>query len=71
MGLTRRYGGKTAVNDLSFTVRPGMVTSVLGPNGAGKTNIGIRHFFSRVPVPNARSPRRPDMHRCDTITVWL
>jgi ABC-2 type transport system ATP-binding protein len=36
-GLTKRYGGKTAVNDLSFTVRPGMVTGFLGPNGAGKS----------------------------------
>jgi ABC-2 type transport system ATP-binding protein len=36
-GLTKRYGDKTAVDDLSFTVRPGMVTGFLGPNGAGKT----------------------------------
>ncbi len=35
--LTKRYGGKTAVDDLTFTVRPGMVTGFLGPNGAGKT----------------------------------
>jgi ABC-2 type transport system ATP-binding protein len=36
-GLTKRYGDKTAVDDLTFTVRPGMVTGFLGPNGAGKT----------------------------------
>jgi ABC-2 type transport system ATP-binding protein len=36
-GLTKRYGAKTAVDDLSFTVRPGSVTGFLGPNGAGKT----------------------------------
>ncbi|RJQ79031.1 ABC transporter ATP-binding protein [Pseudonocardiaceae bacterium YIM PH 21723] len=36
-GLTKRYGGKTAVEDLSFTVRPGVVTGFLGPNGAGKS----------------------------------
>jgi ABC-2 type transport system ATP-binding protein len=36
-GLTKRYGEKTAVDDLTFTVRPGMVTGFLGPNGAGKT----------------------------------
>src|ERR1051326_8743724 len=36
-GLTKRYGAKTAVADLSFTVRPGHVTGFLGPNGAGKT----------------------------------
>jgi ABC-2 type transport system ATP-binding protein len=34
-GLVKQYGGTTAVNDLSFTVRPGMVTGFLGPNGAG------------------------------------
>jgi ABC-2 type transport system ATP-binding protein len=36
-GLTKRYGDKLAVDDLSFTVRPGRVTGFLGPNGAGKS----------------------------------
>ncbi len=36
-GLSKRFGGTTAVDDLSFTVRPGVVTGFLGPNGAGKT----------------------------------
>jgi ABC-2 type transport system ATP-binding protein len=36
-GLTKRYGAKTAVSDLSFAVRPGVVTGFLGPNGAGKS----------------------------------
>jgi ABC-2 type transport system ATP-binding protein len=36
-GLTKRYGQKVAVDDLTFTVRPGMVTGFLGPNGAGKS----------------------------------
>jgi len=35
--ITKRYGPVTAVDDLSFTVRPGHVTGFLGPNGAGKT----------------------------------
>jgi ABC-2 type transport system ATP-binding protein len=35
--LTKRYGGKLAVDDLTFTVRPGVVTGFLGPNGAGKS----------------------------------
>ncbi|WP_030721827.1 ABC transporter ATP-binding protein [Streptomyces sp. NRRL F-2580] len=35
--LTKRYGSKTAVDQLTFTVRPGRVTGFLGPNGAGKT----------------------------------
>jgi ABC-2 type transport system ATP-binding protein len=36
-GLTKRYGDKVAVDDLSFTVQPGRVTGFLGPNGAGKS----------------------------------
>ncbi|NEA41858.1 ABC transporter ATP-binding protein [Streptomyces sp. SID11385] len=35
--LTKRYGRATAVDDLTFTVRPGRVTGFLGPNGAGKS----------------------------------
>jgi ABC-2 type transport system ATP-binding protein len=35
--LTKTYGDKTAVDDLTFTVRPGIVTGFLGPNGAGKS----------------------------------
>jgi ABC-2 type transport system ATP-binding protein len=35
--LTKKYGDKTAVDDLSFTVRPGVVTGFLGPNGVGKS----------------------------------
>ena len=37
VGLTKRYGEVTAVDDLSFSVRDGAVTGFLGPNGAGKT----------------------------------
>ena len=47
-GLTKRYGDKIAVNDLSFVVEPGRVTGFLGPNGAGKTTtmrciLGLDH----------------------------
>src|SRR5437763_16696406 len=35
-GLTKRYGDKLAVDQLSFTVEPGRITGFLGPNGAGK-----------------------------------
>jgi ABC-2 type transport system ATP-binding protein len=35
--LTKRYGKKTAVDNLTFTVQPGMVTGFLGPNGSGKS----------------------------------
>ena len=36
-GLTKRYGDRNAVDDLSFRVEPGAVTGFLGPNGSGKT----------------------------------
>ncbi|MFD7709855.1 ABC transporter ATP-binding protein [Streptomyces sp. NPDC059785] len=47
-GLTKRYGEKVAVNNLTFTVRPGVVTGFLGPNGAGKSTtmrmmLGLDH----------------------------
>ena len=35
--LSKRYGGFTAVDDVTFTARPGRVTGFLGPNGAGKS----------------------------------
>src|SRR6201996_2300779 len=36
-GVSKSYGDKAAVRDLSFTVRPGHVTGFLGPNGSGKS----------------------------------
>src|SRR5689334_16694358 len=37
VNLSKRYGTRLVVDDLSFTVRPGRVTGFLGPNGAGKS----------------------------------
>jgi ABC-2 type transport system ATP-binding protein len=47
-GLTKHYGKTVAVDNLSFTVRPGRVTGFLGPNGAGKSTtmrmiLGLDH----------------------------
>ncbi len=47
-GLTKRYGDKLAVDQLSFAVEPGHITGFLGPNGAGKTTtmrliLGLDH----------------------------
>ena len=57
--LTKRYGEKTAVSDLSFTVRPGVVTGFLGPNGAGKSTtmrmiMGLDHPTSGTALVNGR-----------------
>ena len=60
--LTKRYGGTTAVSDLTFTVRPGVVTGFLGPNGAGKTTtmrmiLGLDEPTSGSVTVNGRPPR--------------
>lgn len=52
-GLTKRFGPVLAVDELSFTVRPGRVTGFLGPNGAGKTTT-LRMLLG-LATPNAGS----------------
>ncbi|WP_067539121.1 ATP-binding cassette domain-containing protein [Nocardia crassostreae] len=52
-GLSKRYGDVIAVDNLSFTVRPGVVTGFLGPNGAGKSTtmrlmLGLDHGGGRT-----------------------
>jgi ABC-2 type transport system ATP-binding protein len=48
-GLTKRYGDRTVVDDVSFTLEPGTVTGFLGPNGAGKTTT-MRMITGLVPA---------------------
>ena len=50
-GLTKDYGDKRAVDDLSFTVRPGIVTGFLGPNGSGKST--TMRLILGLDAPNA------------------
>lgn len=65
--LTKRYGDKTAVDDISFTIAPGTVTGFLGPNGAGKSTtmrmiVGLDHptagtvTVNGMPYAKHRSP---------------
>jgi ABC-2 type transport system ATP-binding protein len=58
-GLVKRYGSTAAVNDLTFTIRSGLVTGFLGPNGAGKTTtmrliLGLDHPSAGTVTVNGR-----------------
>ena len=58
-GLTKRYGDRVAVDDVSLTVDEGEIFGIVGPNGAGKTTIvetieGLRRARRRT-RPRARS----------------
>jgi ABC-2 type transport system ATP-binding protein len=60
--LTKRFGNTVAVDNLSFDVRPGLVTGFLGPNGAGKTTtmrmiLGLDHPNSGQATVDGRQYR--------------
>ncbi|HEU5425505.1 MAG TPA: ATP-binding cassette domain-containing protein [Actinocrinis sp.] len=72
--LSKRYGGKTAVDALTFTVKPGVVTGFLGPNGAGKSTtmrmmLGLSRPDSGPATVNGRSftEHRRAMHEAGAL----
>jgi ABC-2 type transport system ATP-binding protein len=62
--LTKRYGAKTAVDDLTFTVEPGTVTGFLGPNGAGKST--TMRIIAGLDAPTSGSVRVNGRHFPDS-----
>jgi ABC-2 type transport system ATP-binding protein len=68
-GLTKRYGEKVAVDRLTFTVRPGVVTGFLGPNGAGKsTTMRMMLGLDRPTAGEVRIDGRPYDRLKDPLT---
>ena len=49
--LTKRFGEREALRDVSFTLAPGEILAVIGPNGAGKTT--LLSMLAGVPAPSA------------------
>ncbi|WP_062212384.1 ABC transporter ATP-binding protein [Streptomyces sp. NBRC 109706] len=69
-GLTKRYGPRTAVRDLSCVIRPGQVTGFLGPNGAGKsTTMRMILGLDRPTSGEARVEGRPYARLTEPLTV--
>ncbi|GAB3073463.1 ABC transporter ATP-binding protein [Corynebacterium aquatimens] len=73
-GLTKQYGQVRAVDDLSFTVKPGVVTGFLGPNGAGKSTtmrmiVGLDNPTAGTALIDGRPYRELDnpIHKVGTL----
>ena len=54
--LTMKFGGLTAIDDLSFDAKNNQITSIIGPNGAGKTTVCLLYTS-----PSPRDMRRSRM----------
>ena len=63
-GLTKDYGDKRAVDGLTFTVHPGVVTGFLGPNGSGKST--TMRLVLGLDAPNAGDVTVNGKHYRDT-----
>jgi len=57
-GLTRRFGERVALRDVSFAVAPGELVAVIGPNGAGKTT--LLSILAEILAPDEGTVTRPD-----------
>jgi ABC-2 type transport system ATP-binding protein len=73
-GLTKRFGRKTAVDDLTFEVHPGRVTGFLGPNGSGKSTtmrlmLGLDHANAGTATFDGKRYRQ--LHRPLTVVGAL
>lgn len=66
-GLSRRYGGVTAVNDVSFRLERGEIRSIIGPNGAGKTTF-VSMICGRI-MPSTGSVLFED-HDITAMSPW-
>ena len=66
-GLSRRFGGLTAVDGCSFSVRAGTLTALIGPNGSGKTT--VFNLVTGMMRPDAGSVRL-DGQRIDGMLPW-